>query len=608
MHERERVSNMKRRRTRGFVAFLAILMLVLSSVFSGAALAQRGGGGGGSAGLTADYLCQSVFTNQFRLVTEPVCSSNEQLIVVADEMPFEYCYSIYTGVMSAPLANGGCPRGSVSAVAEDQASFFVCYIQYTGQIRHMSTPDSSCPGTTAFFTDFRGDITKFACVEENLNLESCDVFPAGPQNEIRQIGPMPNTSGGFFDIQWQWVFDGNNSPTQACSTACDNASIEAALESLTGINDVVVTGGPIAGTVDAPIRIEFVGVDAQTDIIPQISIQAIANTINQSDDTVVDGSAAGPGLNNVMPGGMVEIYEAPAGTDPNDPGTYGPLVTSGATNAAGSFSATNLLEGDYVVCATGTDAIAPSCEIVTVFDDSQTLVNNVDLAGTITAEITDTAGANEVQQYDDSGIGPVTAGTYTLTFMNQTTAPALDFDADAETVEDALEALSTIGVGNVSVSGGPPSGGNLGPPMVVEFINDLGGQDVPALVVVNTGGGCLFCFYDLTTVTEGSGEIQTLTADARVSGGTFTLTYNNGMIESETGSLDWDATVEDIEIALNGLDSINENGGSVTVVSTDPDFLNPEDTPITKAPVEVNFSGVDGADTNVLEVDNTNLT
>ena len=595
---------MVRHRTRGSVAFLAILMLVLSSVFSGAALAQRGGGGGGSSGLAVDYVCVSDWTNQFRLVFSPSCNANEQLVVVADSLPLEYCYSQFTGVMSEPLTNGGCPRGSTPAVAEDQASFFVCYNFWTGQILHMNGPDSPCAYTTAFFTDFRGDLTKFACVEENLNLEACDVFPAGPQNEIRQIGPMPNTSGGFFDIDWQWVFDGNTSPTQACADDCDNASIETALEALTG-HDVSVTGGPIAGTVDAPIRIEFVGADAQTDIIPQISIQAVANTVNQSDDTVIDGSAASPGLSFVMPGGMVEIHEAPAGTDPNDSGTYGPLVTSGAVNAAGSFTASSLLEGDYVVCATGTDAIAPSCEIVTVFDEDQTIVNNVDLPGTITAEITNTAGTNEVQTITQCSFGcNVTGGTFTISFDGQTTTD-LDADATMAEVKAALEALSNIDL--VDVTGEDFALGNTGNQMQIEFQGTLAGQDVPeiSLTLALTGTGFAL-FYEVATETQGSGEVHTLTLDDRVSGGTFTLTYDSGVTSSITGPIAWDATVGEVEAALNALASINSSG-SVTVSSTDPDFP-PEDTPITKAPFEVNFSGVDGADTNVLEVDNTNLT
>lgn len=52
--------------------------------------------------------------------------------------------------------------------------------------------------------------------------------------------------------------------------------------------------------------------------------------------------------------------------------------------------------------------------------------------------------------------GDVTGGTFTLSFGGQTTSP-IAFDATGNDVDAALEALSTIGSGKVSVSG--PAGG-----------------------------------------------------------------------------------------------------------------------------------------------------
>lgn len=50
-----------------------------------------------------------------------------------------------------------------------------------------------------------------------------------------------------------------------------------------------------------------------------------------------------------------------------------------------------------------------------------------------------------------------TSGTYTLTFEGQTTG-AINFDDDAGTIQAALESLSVIGSGNVSVSGEADAG------------------------------------------------------------------------------------------------------------------------------------------------------
>lgn len=75
-------------------------------------------------------------------------------------------------------------------------------------------------------------------------------------------------------------------------------------------------------------------------------------------------------------------------------------------------------------------------------------------------------------------VGSPTGGTFTLTFGGQTTS-AIAYNAAASAVQTALEALSTIGNGNVIVTG------SAGGPYTVEFVNDLGRQGVGAV----TGDG-----------------------------------------------------------------------------------------------------------------------
>jgi DNA-binding beta-propeller fold protein YncE len=69
------------------------------------------------------------------------------------------------------------------------------------------------------------------------------------------------------------------------------------------------------------------------------------------------------------------------------------------------------------------------------------------------------------------------AGSYTLTFEGQTTAPIAP-DARAPTVEATLEALSTVGARNVSVSYAGP---NNEPPYSVEFRGALGASEQPQI-------------------------------------------------------------------------------------------------------------------------------
>ncbi len=79
--------------------------------------------------------------------------------------------------------------------------------------------------------------------------------------------------------------------------------------------------------------------------------------------------------------------------------------------------------------------------------------------------------SNEVQSVAITG-GP-TGGTYTLTHSGQTTA-GIAWNATATAVRTALQALSNIGSGNVTCTGGP----HPGTPVEVTFTGVLAGEDV----------------------------------------------------------------------------------------------------------------------------------
>lgn len=81
-------------------------------------------------------------------------------------------------------------------------------------------------------------------------------------------------------------------------------------------------------------------------------------------------------------------------------------------------------------------------------------------------------GAREKQTVTITG--SPTGGTFTLTYAGQTTA-AIAYNAAAATVEAALEALSTIGQGNVQVTG------SAGGPFTVEFVGQLQNQNIAAM-------------------------------------------------------------------------------------------------------------------------------
>lgn len=87
-------------------------------------------------------------------------------------------------------------------------------------------------------------------------------------------------------------------------------------------------------------------------------------------------------------------------------------------------------------------------------------------------------GVNETQTLTVTG-GPST-GTGTVSFNGSAPTAGLAINASAATVQAALEGLSTIGAGNVTVAG------SAGGPYTVTFTGDLAGKNVPLLVTADT--------------------------------------------------------------------------------------------------------------------------
>lgn len=223
-----------------------------------------------------------------------------------------------------------------------------------------------------------------------------------------------------------------------------------------------------------------------------------------------------------------------------------------------------------------------------------------DLADTNVAEITidesalsllavtsTTEGAtNEIQRLATTG--NVVGGFFTLTFGAETTAP-LGFNASAATVQAALESLSSVSPGDVSVTGGafPDSAIN------VEFTGSLAAQDIGSITFDDSnlsGGGAMTA----TTTTQGAtNETQTLESLSTVSGGTFSLTFNG----QTTGAINHAATAANIESALEALAGVSP--GDVVVTGG----------PLTGNPVSIEFTG-SFAGTNVptISVDDSGLT
>ncbi|MCW5936736.1 MAG: head decoration protein [Fimbriimonadaceae bacterium] len=133
-----------------------------------------------------------------------------------------------------------------------------------------------------------------------------------------------------------------------------------------------------------------------------------------------------------------------------------------------------------------------------------------------------TIGINEVQTVTVTG--SPTGGTFQLGFGGQTTSN-LNHNADAATIEAALEALSTIGNGNARVSGTGP--------FTVEFVEGLRNSDVALMTLAanNLTGGSTPSVTIVET-TKGRAEADlTLTDGTVVKAGDKFLEYGTVLVE-----------------------------------------------------------------------------
>ena len=157
-------------------------------------------------------------------------------------------------------------------------------------------------------------------------------------------------------------------------------------------------------------------------------------------------------------------------------------------------------------------------------------------------------------------------GTFRLTFNNGTIARTtgnLPFDATVGELQAALQALTSVGgAGNVVVSN------TDGGPWDVEFTGGLAAKEQSELLV--DGSGLVFAIVPpaVSEVQAGGGgvnEIQQLTAPV-ATGGTFTVTFNDGVTSHTTAAIPFHATLAQLETALENLANI----GTETCRSAEP--------------------------------------
>jgi hypothetical protein len=133
----------------------------------------------------------------------------------------------------------------------------------------------------------------------------------------------------------------------------------------------------------------------------------------------------------------------------------------------------------------GTDSCVSGTLDVSTFTEAVHFPDGFIKSGTAVGKITATglygpyaSQTNEVQTITEGGSGLT---SFTLTWNGQTTA-SLDDQATAAQIKAALEALSNIPAGSITVTG------NAGGPYTVTFGGLLGGTNVAQMTATPTGG------------------------------------------------------------------------------------------------------------------------
>jgi hypothetical protein len=221
------------------------------------------------------------------------------------------------------------------------------------------------------------------------------------------------------------------------------------------------------GTVDAtPTAGSYTltfGADTTTAIAYNASASAVASALNA--------------LASITTAGGVTVTSLATGQ-------YQVSFVSVGSRAAITGTATGLAPQSNVVVSTLIDGSATVAEIQkikllqvpAVYQNSWSNVSAPTVS--VTTLISGTTGVNEVQKVQLSG-SPI-GGTFALSFSGDSTEP-LSYLANAGAVQSALEDVSGIGSGNVSVSG------QTGGPYFVSFIGALAGTNVAQLTADASG-------------------------------------------------------------------------------------------------------------------------
>ena len=508
-------------------------------------------------------------------------------------IPFIVATKIGTGTNEKQIVTlGGSPTGGTFTLTySGQTTGTIAYNASAATVdtalealSNIGSGDVSVTGSDGgpWTVEFTG-----ALADTDVALLTADASSLVGTNE-QQIITLGTVTGGTFTL----TFDGQTTGNIAYNASA--ATVESALEALSNIGAGEAT---TTGSAGGPWTVTFSGALAGTDV-DTITVDGtnLTGTLNVSISETTDGVAGGE--NEVH---LFWSKDASASLGTLDlvgdasvtAGTFTIELKRGATSigttASIAYDATVTDIQDAIdAVATGLYYTAGQIHIVgeaagsTLVDGTTlSLQFNTDLNdGTYTALFANSLTGGTYAASGSAVVVTTTetdpSGSFYITYDGDSTDDISMLYASPATVQSALEGLSAIGSGNVSVSMPNTNGLHSGHMIIVEFIGDLSNQATGLTPTINTNSGTSYSLQSSVAWTglAGTNEVQEISISGSPGAGTFMLAYSG----EQTAALDYDSTAAEVEAALEALSTIGTNnvactGGDLPGTPVDVEFI-----------------------------------
>ncbi len=460
-----------------------------------------------------------------------------------------------TGYVSAAV------NGLVAALTA-AAELYGEYSEMTYEAGYNEATDPDHEHPTHVVVTGLSDGTPFTLTTSTTNASSYTIVVTEVQagsaavNEIQRISLPSTTSGGTFTL----TFAGQTTAATAYNASA--ATVKTNLEALSNIapGDVTVTK---SGSVWS---VEFTGVYAGINV--PLMTGSGASLTGSGGVSVSTTTQGGPGTNEV--GSLTFSFDGTSTynfgmtfVNPSGVSSTSGDIMIGANTPTASIVAilqaeldamTSVGSGNTSVAWYSGSSVGAGNErvfritFIGALAQTDVAVITISDPGGIgyvpTYDVVTTGSSTDINEVQVITItGSPTGGTFTITFQGQTTA-GVAYNASSATLQTALEALSNIAPGDITVTG------SAGGPYTVTFLATYAATDVQQM----TGSGASLTGGAVTVITTqeaaaGVNEKQQVEIVGTPTGGTFTLTFN----AETTAGIAYNAAASAVQTALEGL-------------------------------------------------------